>query len=40
MVRSDCQKLAVLGLGGVDKTQVVLELVYIVKKRWPTYSIY
>ncbi|KAL8747908.1 MAG: hypothetical protein Q9190_000294 [Brigantiaea leucoxantha] len=40
MIRKDCQKLALVGLGGVGKTQVALELAYIVRKRWSAYSIF
>ena len=36
---SDCQKLALVGLGGVGKTQVALRLAYTIKEQWPDCSI-
>ncbi|KAI8944499.1 hypothetical protein F4801DRAFT_599698 [Xylaria longipes] len=35
-----CPKLAVVGLGGIGKTQVVLQLAYWVKDNQPDYSIF
>ncbi|KAI3322899.1 hypothetical protein HD806DRAFT_544955 [Xylariaceae sp. AK1471] len=39
-IRKECKKLAVVGLGGVGKTQVALELAYWVKDNQPDYSVF
>ncbi|RYP43653.1 hypothetical protein DL768_009806 [Monosporascus sp. mg162] len=39
-IRKECQKLAVVGLGGVGKTQVALKFAYWVKDNQPEYSVF
>ncbi|RYP52458.1 hypothetical protein DL768_002381 [Monosporascus sp. mg162] len=39
-IQKTCQKLAVVGLGGVGKTQVALQLAYWVKETQSEYSIF
>ncbi|KAI1126749.1 TPR-like protein [Nemania abortiva] len=39
-IQRECQKLAIVGLGGIGKTQVVLQLAYWVKETQRDYSVF
>lgn len=38
--KQECQKIAVVGLGGIGKTQIVLEFAQRVKRERPEYSVF
>ena len=38
--KDQCSRTAVMGLGGIGKTQVALELAYRIRDRFPDYSIF
>ncbi|KAH0556321.1 hypothetical protein GP486_005753 [Trichoglossum hirsutum] len=40
LVKKDCQKVAISGLGGIGKTQVALQFAYSVKEDYPEFSIF
>ncbi|KAF5865336.1 hypothetical protein ETB97_004547 [Aspergillus alliaceus] len=40
LVKKDCRKVALSGLGGIGKTQVALQFVYSVKEDCPEFSIF
>ena len=40
LVAKDCQKIALVGLGGIGKTQIALRFVHAVKQEHPEYSIF
>ncbi|KAK8128013.1 hypothetical protein PG984_009121 [Apiospora sp. TS-2023a] len=37
---NDCQRIVIEGLGGVGKTQIALEAVYLFRKRYPDCSVF
>ncbi|KAI9714540.1 MAG: hypothetical protein M1820_000502 [Bogoriella megaspora] len=40
LVDKDCQKIALVGLGGISKTQIALRFVHAVRQDYPEYSIF
>jgi hypothetical protein len=40
MVNRDCQKMSIVGLGGIGLTKVALQLAYMVQETWPENSIF
>ncbi|OSS43463.1 hypothetical protein B5807_11981 [Epicoccum nigrum] len=40
LVDQDCQKMSIVGLGGMGKTQVALQFAYAVKEEQPDWSIF
>jgi hypothetical protein len=40
LVDQDCQKMSIVGLGGIGKTQVALQFAYEVKDAQPEWSIF
>lgn len=40
MINQECKKISIVGLGGTGKTQVALQFVHNVKKKWPDWSIF
>lgn len=39
-IEKNCQQAAIVGLGGIGKTQVALQFAYWVKENRPEYSIF
>ncbi|KAF2200475.1 purine and uridine phosphorylase [Delitschia confertaspora ATCC 74209] len=40
IVNRDCQKISIVGLGGIGKAKIALQFTYLVKETWPDFSIF